>query len=219
MAFSLLQNKVNEDKVSYSLAFHEDAGMRVNWRQCAFNRALHRGLLGATRLFGEHHRVETHLIPNVLKVALNQSAGCEVFGRNYPTPDGTCVRDYIHVEDLARAHLLALHPVKNGFFNLGSGAGYSFLEVIQTCKELSGLEIPYTVQPRRPGDPPRLVASAQKALLVLGWRPRYPRLEQIVGAAWRWRLALHLHRLFFRGKCRASLQGRQVRLINAGNGR
>ncbi len=144
---------------------------------------------GATKLFGEHHRIETHLIPNVLKVALKQSAGCEVFGHDYPTPDGTCVRDYIHVEDLAQAHLLALSPGKLGFYNLGNGAGYSVLQVIQTCERLSGAKIPYAFKPRRAGDPPRLVASAEKAISELGWKPRYPSLEQIVGTAWSWHQA------------------------------
>lgn len=144
---------------------------------------------GATKLFGEHHRIETHLIPNVLKVALKQSAGCEVFGHDYPTPDGTCVRDYIHVEDLAQAHLLALSPGKLGFYNLGNGAGYSVLQVIQTCERLSGAKIPYVFRPRRAGDPPRLVASAEKAISELGWKPRYPNLEQIVGTAWSWHQA------------------------------
>lgn len=141
---------------------------------------------GATKRFGEHHRIETHLIPNLLKVALNQSPGCEVYGSDYPTPDGTCVRDYIHVEDLAQAHLLALNPEKIGFYNLGNGAGYSVLQVIQTCEQLSGRKIPYAVKDRRPGDPPRLVASAAKAHSELGWKPRHPRLDQIVGSAWAW---------------------------------
>ena len=144
---------------------------------------------GATPRFGEHHRVETHLIPNVLKVALGQSSGCEVFGGDYPTPDGTCIRDYIHVEDLSQAHLLAMTPGKCGFFNLGNGSGYSVLEVIRTCEAVSGCKIPFIVKPRRPGDPPRLVAAARKAVEELGWKPRLPRLEQIVETAWAWHRA------------------------------
>lgn len=144
---------------------------------------------GATGRYGEHHRIETHLIPNVMKVALGQSAGCEVFGGDYPTPDGTCVRDYIHVSDLAQAHLLALVAGRCGFYNLGNGAGYSVLEVIQTCERKSGVRIPYTLKPRRPGDPPRLVATAAKAHQELGWKPRFPSLDQIVGTAWAWHQA------------------------------
>ena len=141
---------------------------------------------GASSLFGEAHRVETHLIPNVLKVALGQSEGCEVFGGDYPTPDGTCVRDYVHVEDLARAHLLALPPGKCGFFNLGNGSGYSVLEIIRACEQVSGKTIPFAIKPRRPGDPPRLVARADKAALELGWQPEIPDVAKIVATAWDW---------------------------------
>lgn len=141
---------------------------------------------GASRKFGEHHRLETHLIPNVLKVALGQRAQCEIFGTDYPTPDGTCIRDYIHIADLAQAHMLALAPGKAGFFNLGNGSGYSVREVIRTCEQLSGQPIKTVEQPRRPGDPPRLVAAADKALHELGWQPKFPRLEDIVATAWDW---------------------------------
>ena len=141
---------------------------------------------GASRKFGEHHRIETHLIPNVLKVALGQRPQCEIFGTDYPTPDGTCIRDYIHIVDLAQAHILALAPGKAGFFNLGNGSGYSVREVIQTCAQLSGQPITAVEQPRRPGDPPRLVAAAGKALSELGWQPKFPRLEDIVATAWDW---------------------------------
>jgi UDP-glucose 4-epimerase len=141
---------------------------------------------GATPRFGEHHRIETHLIPNILKVALGQKDGCEVFGADYPTPDGTCIRDYIHVADLAEAHRLALVPGKSGFFNLGNGSGYSVLEVIRTCEKVTARPIPFALKPRRPGDPPRLVASPRRATEVLGWTPRYPRIETIVASAWEW---------------------------------
>ena len=141
---------------------------------------------GASERFGEHHRIETHLIPNVLKVPLGQASQCEVFGVDYPTPDRTCIRDYIHVIDLAQAHILALQPGKQGFFNLGNGAGYSVREVIRCCEAVSGKSIPVVERPRRPGDPPRLVASAEKAARELGWQPRHPKLEQIVSSAWRW---------------------------------
>ena len=141
---------------------------------------------GATALQEEHHRIETHLIPNVIKVALGQSPRCEVFGEDYPTPDGTCVRDYIHVEDLAQAHLLALMSGKCGFFNLGNGSGHSIREVIRTCEQVSGCKIPALFKPRRAGDPPRLVAAADKAMQDLGWKPRLARLDQILASAWNW---------------------------------
>ena len=141
---------------------------------------------GASRQFGEHHRVETHLIPNVLKVPLGQATECEIFGTDYPTPDGTCIRDYIHIVDLAQAHILALAPGRQGFYNLGNGDGYSVREVIQTCEQVSGKKIPAIEKPRRAGDPPKLVASAAKAIRELGWKPQYPKLLDIVTTAWNW---------------------------------
>jgi len=141
---------------------------------------------GASEQFGEHHRVETHLIPNILKVALGQSQQCEIYGTDYPTPDGTCIRDYIHIVDLAQAHMLALAPGKQGFYNLGNGDGYSVRQVIQTCEKISGKKIPALEKPRRPGDPPKLVAGAGKAISELGWKPKYPKLEDIVATAWNW---------------------------------
>lgn len=141
---------------------------------------------GASEKFGEHHRRETHLIPNVLKVALGQAEHCEIFGTDYPTPDGTCIRDYVHIVDLAQAHVLALTPGKQGFFNLGNGGGYSVREVIATCEQVCGRKIPVVERPRRSGDPPRLVAASQKAASELGWRPRYPELRDIVSTAWAW---------------------------------
>ncbi len=141
---------------------------------------------GAGQKFGEHHRVETHLIPNVLKVPLGQAKQCEIYGTDYPTPDGTCIRDYIHVVDLAQAHMLALAPGKQGFFNLGNGDGYSVKQVIETCEKISGSKIPWIEKPRRPGDPPKLVAAAEKAVRELGWKPKYPKLEDIVKTAWDW---------------------------------
>ena len=141
---------------------------------------------GAGRKFGEHHRVETHLIPNVLKVALGLAPHCEIFGTDYPTPDGTCIRDYIHIADLAQAHMLALKPGARGFYNLGNGDGYSVREVIQTCEKVTGQKIVAMEKPRRAGDPPRLVAAADKAKRELNWQPRFPKLEQIVSSAWEW---------------------------------
>jgi UDP-glucose 4-epimerase len=141
---------------------------------------------GATGKFGEHHRTETHLIPNVLKVPLGQTTHCEIYGTDYPTPDGTCIRDYIHIVDLAQAHILALEPGKQGFYNLGNGDGYSVRQVIQMCEKVTGKKIPAVEKPRRPGDPPKLVASAEKAIRELGWKPKYPKLEDIVATAWAW---------------------------------
>jgi UDP-glucose 4-epimerase len=141
---------------------------------------------GASRTYGEHHRIETHLIPNVLKVPLGQAQQCEIYGTDYPTPDGTCIRDYIHIIDLAQAHILAMQPGKQGFYNLGNGEGYSVREVIKTCEKVSGKSIPAIEKPRRPGDPPRLVASAERAATELGWKPKFPKLEDIVASAWAW---------------------------------
>lgn len=141
---------------------------------------------GASERFGEHHRIETHLIPNVLAVALGQREHCEIYGTDYPTPDGTCIRDYIHIIDLAQAHIRALEPGKVGCFNLGNGAGYSVREVIEACQRLSGKVIPAVEKPRRPGDPPRLVADARQARAELGWQPRFADLEAIVRSAWAW---------------------------------
>jgi UDP-glucose 4-epimerase len=141
---------------------------------------------GASEKFGEHHRIETHLIPNVLKVALGQAKQCEIYGTDYPTPDGTCIRDYIHIIDLAQAHILGLAPGKSGFYNLGNGDGYSVKQVIQSCEKITGTKIPAVEKPRRPGDPPKLVAAANKAFTELGWKPKYPKLDDIVATAWAW---------------------------------
>lgn len=141
---------------------------------------------GASPRFGEHHRVETHLIPNILRVALGQSTHAQILGTDYPTPDGTCIRDYIHVVDLADAHIRALKPGICGFFNLGNGEGYSVRQVLDACRRISGKDIPAVEKPRRPGDPPRLVASPDKARSQLGWIPRFPNIEQIVATAWDW---------------------------------
>jgi UDP-glucose 4-epimerase len=141
---------------------------------------------GASERFGEHHRIETHLIPNVLKVALGQKPHVEMYGTDYPTPDGTCIRDYIHIVDLASAHIAALAPGKQGFYNLGNGEGYSVREVIKCCELITGKQIPVVEKPRRPGDPPRLVADAEMAIREFAWSPRYPKIEDIVRTAWRW---------------------------------
>jgi UDP-glucose 4-epimerase len=141
---------------------------------------------GASENFGEHHRIETHIIPNVLMVALGQKPQCDIFGTDYPTPDGTCIRDYIHIKDLAQAHMLGLQPGRTGFYNLGNGDGYSVRQVISACEKVTGKKIPTVEKPRRPGDPPRLVASAEKAIRELGWKPKFPKLDDIVATAWAW---------------------------------
>src|ERR1700720_2255708 len=117
---------------------------------------------GASQKFGEDHRIETHLIPNVLKVALAQKPHVEIFGTDYETPDGTCIRDYIHIVDLARAHILALGSSKSDFYNLGTGGGASVREVVDSCRKITERKIDILEKPRRPGDPPRLIASSEK---------------------------------------------------------
>ncbi len=138
---------------------------------------------------GEDHSPETHLIPLAIYAAMGRIPQLEIFGTDYPTPDGTCIRDYIHVEDLAHAHLLALErlePGKGLCYNLGIGNGYSVREVIRTVEEVSGKKVPTKEGPRRPGDPPALVAAAAKVHRELGWEPRYKDLRSIVESAWRW---------------------------------
>ena len=147
---------------------------------------------GATQKFGEHHGEETHLIPNVLKVALGQRPAVDVFGTQYPTPDGTCIRDYVHVVDLAQAHILALGAERSNAFNLGSGNGYSVKEVIETARKVTGRTINAVERPPRPGDPPKLVADSAKISKVLGWKRRFDLIEPILESAWRWHLA-HPH--------------------------
>jgi UDP-glucose-4-epimerase GalE len=138
---------------------------------------------------GEDHDPETHLIPLAIQAARKQQPAIELFGTDYPTPDGTCIRDFIHVEDLATAHLLALERTAPGqvkAYNLGTGRGYSVREVIRTVEEVSGLAIPIRESARRPGDPPELVACADRARTELGWQPRYTDLRAIVETAWNW---------------------------------
>ena len=146
---------------------------------------------GASEARGEDHRPETHLIPCVLQVGLGQRPAIPLFGDDYPTRDGTCIRDYIHVEDLAAAHLLALdYTVRgSGAFNLGNGSGFTNLEVIEAARRLTGHEIPVNRQPRRPGDPAELIASQERPRQELGWMPRYTTLEEIIGSAWAWQQA------------------------------
>jgi UDP-glucose 4-epimerase len=149
---------------------------------------------GASAKFGEVHDPETHLIPLVLQVALGQRTHVQIFGDDYPTPDGTAIRDYIHVIDLAQAHLLALDWLvgggESGAFNLGNGAGFSVKEVVEAARQVTGHAIPAQVGPRRPGDPPRLVASSEGGIKSkLGWQPEYPDLAGIIKTAWDWHRA------------------------------
>ncbi|WP_026421547.1 UDP-glucose 4-epimerase GalE [Actinokineospora inagensis] len=142
---------------------------------------------GAYGRFGERHTTETHLIPIVLQVALGTRAEISLYGNDYPTPDGTCVRDYIHVLDLAEAHLLALthaRPGEHQIYNLGTGTGFSNLEVVQACREVTAHPIPATFAPRRPGDPATLVASPHSATTALGWTPTHTTLHTIITDAW-----------------------------------
>ena len=138
---------------------------------------------------GEAHSPETHLIPLILQVPQGKRTSVKIFGDDYDTPDGTCVRDYIHVCDLADAHVLAASAIEPGavkVYNLGNGEGFSVKEVIETCRQVTGHKIPADLAPRRPGDPPKLVASSAKAMAELGWRPKFPYLQEIVGHAWSW---------------------------------
>jgi UDP-glucose 4-epimerase len=141
---------------------------------------------GASVKFGEEHRFETHLIPNVLKVALGQKPHVEIYGTDYDTPDGTCIRDYIHILDLSRAHILALNSAKSEFYNLGTGGGTSVREVIESCRKITGHEIPVVEKSRRPGDPARLIAASDKIQRELGWQPKFQRIDAIIESAWRW---------------------------------
>jgi UDP-glucose 4-epimerase len=149
---------------------------------------------GATEHNGEDHRPETHLIPLVLRVAAGEASHVQIFGQDYPTPDGTCIRDFIHVRDLGNAHLLALDATGEGdpsleVYNLGSAAGFSVREVIEAARRVTGRGVVARVLKRRVGDPPVLVASSRRARRELGWQPRHSKLEQMLGDAWTWKQA------------------------------
>jgi len=143
---------------------------------------------GASEARGEHHTPETHLIPLVLQVAAGHREHITIFGDDYDTPDGTCIRDYIHVVDLAEAHILALQALEQGnrVYNLGNGEGFSVRQVIETARAVTGAAIPEQMGARRAGDPARLVASSDRIRDELGWAPQFPALEQIIDSAWRW---------------------------------
>jgi UDP-glucose 4-epimerase len=148
---------------------------------------------GASGRFGEDHHPETHLIPAVLQAALGKRPNVEIYGTDYDTPDGTCIRDYIHILDLARAHILALGAAGSGRYNLGTGGGSSVREVIESCRKITDRKIDAIEKTRRPGDPPRLIASSDKIKRELGWEPEFQSLDAIVESAWKW------HQIFPRG--------------------
>ena len=170
--------------------FNDAYGLKsVRFRYFNAAGADHRGLLG------EDHNPETHLIPLVLQAALGKRESISIFGTDYPTPDGTCVRDYIHVSDLADAHVLGLEYLlkggDSGFFNLGNGNGFSVKEVIETARLVTGKDIKAVECDRRPGDPPALIGSAEKARQILGWQPQYTNLKEIMIHAWEWHQKRH----------------------------
>ncbi|HEY7326504.1 MAG TPA: UDP-glucose 4-epimerase GalE [Gemmataceae bacterium] len=165
-----------------------DYASAYNWGFAAL-RYFNAAGASPTAAIGEDHEPETHLIPLVLQAVLGQRPAVTVFGRDYPTPDGTCIRDYIHVDDLAEAHLLALENLSPGKYlnyNLGTGRGYSVREVIRMAEDVTGKPVPVREGPRRPGDPAALVASAEKIQHELGWKPRYKDLRGILETAWNW---------------------------------
>jgi UDP-glucose 4-epimerase len=203
----ILSSTANLFAAPESLLIDEDAsvapGSPYGESKWALERALHwisetKGLrYGSLRYFnacgaseerGEHHDPETHLIPLVLQVAAGQREHVTIFGDDYDTEDGTCIRDYIHVLDLADAHLLALRALETGnvIYHLGNGEGFSVRQVIEAARMVTGASIPVKIGPRRAGDPPRLVASSERARHALGWTPRYADLKQIIASAWSW---------------------------------
>lgn len=179
------ENPYGESKLMFEkvLTWHE----QIHGMKSVFLRYFN--ACGATEKYGEDHNPETHLIPIVLQTALGKRERVKIYGEDYDTPDGTCLRDYIHIVDLAQAHILALTKDVSGPFNLGNGSGYSVKEVIETARKVTGKEIKSESAPRRPGDPPRLIASAGKARNVLGWNPEYPELDVIIESAWKWHQA------------------------------
>jgi UDP-glucose 4-epimerase len=150
---------------------------------------------GAVAGYGENHEPESHLIPLILDVALGRRQSIKIFGQDYPTPDGTCVRDYIHVEDLANAHLLALHALEGDkrhlVYNIGNGQGFTVLQVIDSVRRVTGHAIPVELCPRRPGDPAVLVASSEAIQHDLGWSPKHPNIDDIIASAWKWHRQVH----------------------------
>lgn len=182
------RNPYGESKrmVETMLAWFERAH-GVRWVSLRYFNAAGADPMGRT---GERHDPETHLIPSVLLAAAGRRSAVEVFGTDWPTPDGTCIRDFVHVSDLAEAHRLALEYLEAGgrsdVFNLGSGRGWSVREVVEACRRVTGREFAVRTGPRRPGDPAVLVASNEKARQLLGWKPRFLSLEEMVRTAWEW---------------------------------
>lgn len=175
-------NPYGESKLMFEkiLAWYE----RIHGLQAVFLRYFN--ACGASVKFGEDHTPETHLIPNIMQIALGREPALQIFGNDYDTPDGACIRDYIHIEDLAQAHILALTAKQTGTFNLGTGTGYSVQEVLETSRQITGKKIPAKILPRRPGDPARLVADSSKARAILGWRATRSSLKDIISSAWAW---------------------------------
>ncbi len=179
-------NPYGESKLAFERAlkwYDEAYGIRSACMRY-FNAA------GASEKFGEDHHPESHLIPNVLRAALGKSSHVNIFGDDYPTPDGTCIRDYVHVIDLAEAHILALNVIeeKSQIYNLGHSSGYSVMEVVETARRITGRNIATEYAPRRPGDPPTLIANSEKAARELGWMPQHSSLDTIIESAWQWHL-------------------------------
>ena len=178
-------NAYGESKLMFEKVldwYHRAYGLRFNAFRY-FNAA------GASERLGEAHRHESHLIPVIIQVILGQRQKLQIFGNDYPTRDGTCIRDYVHVIDLARAHIRAFenldrHPA--GKYNLGNGQGFSNLEVLRTIEAITGKKVPFEMASRRPGDPAVLVASSELARQELDWQPKYGKLEEIVESAWKW---------------------------------
>ena len=180
-------NPYGESKLAFEKVLHwYDVAYGMKYASLRYFNAA-----GATARLGEHHDPETHLIPIVLGCALGRLAEVAVFGDDYPTPDGTCIRDYIHVADLADAHILALGALDQGsrIYNLGNGNGYSVNEVIEAARRLTGQRIPARIAPRRAGDPAVLVASSNLTKRELRWNPKYFELDAIIESAWRWHRA------------------------------
>jgi len=171
-----------------------DFDTAYNFKSVSF-RYFNAGGAEPSGLLGEDHNPETHLLPLVLFAALGKRDSIAIFGTDYETPDGTCIRDYIHVNDLASAHILGLEYLLNGgksdFFNLGNGGGFSVKEVIETARQVTGKEIKAVECDRRPGDPPALVGSSEKAIKTLGWVPEYPDIKDIISHAWQWHQKRH----------------------------
>jgi UDP-glucose 4-epimerase len=180
-------NPYGESKLAFErmLRWYEEAYQLRYVSLRYFNAA------GASERFGEDHDPETHLIPNVLRAASGKVSHVDIFGEDYDTPDGTCVRDYIHVIDLANAHILALGVTerRSEVYNLGYGNGYSVAEVVEMARQVTGRWISTEAAPRRPGDPPVLIANPDKIMRDLGWSPRHSELDRIIESAWRWHQA------------------------------